>query len=60
MRQKRVIFLDLNLIADVPYAKELFTALIPLKIQWAGLATTTIAWMTSCSTPQRKAAAAVC
>src|SRR5436190_17618290 len=44
MRAKRVIFLDLNLIADVPYAKELFTALIPLKIQWAGLATTTIAW----------------
>jgi len=44
MRAKRVIFLDLNLIADVPYAKELFTALIPLKIQWGGLATTTIAW----------------
>jgi radical SAM superfamily enzyme YgiQ (UPF0313 family) len=44
MRARRVIFLDLNLIADVPYAKELFTALIPLKIQWAGLATTTIAW----------------
>jgi radical SAM superfamily enzyme YgiQ (UPF0313 family) len=44
MRAKRVIFLDLNLIADVPYAKELFTALIPLGIQWGGLATTTIAW----------------
>lgn len=44
MRAKRLIFLDLNLIADVPYAKELFTALIPLKIRWAGLATTTIAW----------------
>ena len=44
MRAKRVIFLDLNLIADVAYAKELFTALIPLKIQWGGLATTTIAW----------------
>jgi len=44
MRAKRVIFLDLNLIADIPYAKELFTALIPLKIQWGGLATTTIAW----------------
>jgi len=39
-----VIFLDLNLIADVPYAKEPLTALIPLKIQWGGLATTTIAW----------------
>jgi radical SAM superfamily enzyme YgiQ (UPF0313 family) len=44
MRARRVIFLDLNLIADVPYAKELFPALIPLKIQWGGLATTTIAW----------------
>ena len=44
MKAKRVIFLDLNLIADVPYAKELFTALISLKIQWGGLATTTIAW----------------
>jgi radical SAM superfamily enzyme YgiQ (UPF0313 family) len=44
MGAKRVIFLDLNLIADVAYAKELFTALIPLKIRWAGLVTTTIAW----------------
>jgi len=44
MGAKRVIFLDLNLIADIPYAKELFTALVPLKIRWAGLVTTTIAW----------------
>jgi radical SAM superfamily enzyme YgiQ (UPF0313 family) len=44
MGAKRIIFLDLNLIADVAYAKELFTALIPLKIRWAGLVTTTIAW----------------
>jgi len=44
MKAKRVIFLDLNLIADIAYAKELFTALVPLKIQWGGLATTTIAW----------------
>lgn len=44
MRARRVIFLDLNLIADVGYAKELFTALIPLRLQWGGLATTTIAW----------------
>ena len=44
MGAKRVIFLDLNLIADVGYAKELFAALIPLKIRWAGLTTTTIAW----------------
>lgn len=44
MRAKRLIFLDLNLIADSAYAKELFTALIPLRVQWGGLATTTIAW----------------
>jgi radical SAM superfamily enzyme YgiQ (UPF0313 family) len=44
MNARRLIFLDLNLIADVRYAKELFTALIPLKLQWGGLATTTIAW----------------
>jgi radical SAM superfamily enzyme YgiQ (UPF0313 family) len=44
MGAKRLIFLDLNLIADVAYAKELFTALIPLGLQWGGLATTTIAW----------------
>jgi len=43
MNARRVIFLDLNLIADVNYAKELFTALIPLKIIWGGLATTAIA-----------------
>jgi radical SAM superfamily enzyme YgiQ (UPF0313 family) len=44
MRATRVVFLDLNLIADVAYAKELFSALIPLGIQWGGLVTTTIAW----------------
>ncbi|MEM7033193.1 MAG: radical SAM protein, partial [Chloroflexota bacterium] len=44
MKAKRLIFLDLNLIADITYAKELFTALIPLKIRWGGLATTIIAW----------------
>lgn len=44
MKARRLIFLDLNLIADIPYAKELFTALIPLNIRWGGLATTSIAW----------------
>ena len=39
---KRLIFYDLNLIANRAYAKELFEALIPLKIQWFGLATTLI------------------
>lgn len=44
MGARRVIFLDLNLIADADYARELFTALIPLRISWGGLVTTTIAW----------------
>jgi radical SAM superfamily enzyme YgiQ (UPF0313 family) len=44
MGAKRAIFLDLNLIADLSYARELFNALIPLKLRWAGLVTTTIAW----------------
>jgi radical SAM superfamily enzyme YgiQ (UPF0313 family) len=44
MEARRLIFLDLNLIADVEYAKELFEALIPLNIKWGGLATTTFAW----------------
>ena len=44
MNARSVIFLDLNLIADEDYAKKLFRELIPLKITWAGLATTKIAW----------------
>jgi radical SAM superfamily enzyme YgiQ (UPF0313 family) len=39
-RARRAIFVDLNLIADKHYAARLFEALIPLKIQWFGLATT--------------------
>ncbi len=39
---KFVIFPDVNLIADVSYAKELFTAMIPLKKWWFGLTTTAI------------------
>lgn len=37
---KHLVFYDLNLIADPAYAKELFAALIPLKISWFGLSTT--------------------
>jgi radical SAM superfamily enzyme YgiQ (UPF0313 family) len=37
---RRAIFVDLNLIADKHYASQLFEALIPLNIQWYGLATT--------------------
>lgn len=36
----RIIFIDLNLIADREYARRLFTALIPLKVKWFGLSTT--------------------
>ena len=39
---KRLIFLDLNLIANVAYAKELFRAMIPLKLKWTGLSTVLI------------------
>jgi radical SAM superfamily enzyme YgiQ (UPF0313 family) len=39
-RARRAIFIDLNLIADKQYAARLFEALIPLEIQWFGLATT--------------------
>lgn len=43
LRQKgsrRAIFVDLNLIADRRYARQLFQALRPLRLQWYGLATT--------------------
>jgi radical SAM superfamily enzyme YgiQ (UPF0313 family) len=36
----RIIFVDLNLIADKDYAAKLFEALIPLKVNWFGLSTT--------------------
>jgi radical SAM superfamily enzyme YgiQ (UPF0313 family) len=40
---KRVIFLDLNLIADIQYATALFEALVPLQVKWFGLTTTRLA-----------------
>ena len=40
---RKLIFVDLNLIADRDYACELFTALIPLRVQWYGLATVLLA-----------------
>jgi radical SAM superfamily enzyme YgiQ (UPF0313 family) len=36
---RKLIFVDLNLIADRGYAARLFAALIPLRVQWYGLAT---------------------
>lgn len=41
--QKDVIFVDLNLISDKEYARELFTRLIPLNVRWFGLSTVLIA-----------------
>lgn len=40
---RKLIFVDLNLIAHRGYAKDLFTALIPLRLQWYGLATVLLA-----------------
>jgi radical SAM superfamily enzyme YgiQ (UPF0313 family) len=42
-RARKAIFVDLNLISDRDYAVELFTALVPSRIAWYGLATTRIA-----------------
>ncbi len=40
---RRLVFLDLDLISHADYARELFAALIPLRLTWGGLATTAIA-----------------
>ena len=40
---RKLIFIDLNLIANRTYAVALFTALIPLRLQWYGLATVLLA-----------------
>jgi radical SAM superfamily enzyme YgiQ (UPF0313 family) len=40
---RKLIFVDLNLIADREYAIELFRALIPLKLRWYGLSTVLLA-----------------
>ena len=42
MKSKNLVFYDLNLLSDFNYAKKLFKALIPLKINWYGLCTTLI------------------
>lgn len=40
---RRALFVDLNLIADRQHAARLFEALLPLRIEWYGLATCTLA-----------------
>jgi len=41
---RNYIFLDDNIIANPKYAKELFKALIPLKINWIGQSSISFAW----------------
>lgn len=40
---RKLIFVDLNLISDRGYALRLFNALVPLKVEWYGLATVLMA-----------------
>jgi radical SAM superfamily enzyme YgiQ (UPF0313 family) len=40
---RRLIFIDLNLVSDRGYAARLFEALVPLRVQWYGLATSLLA-----------------
>ncbi len=40
---RKLIFIDLNLIAHRGYALQLFAALVPLRVQWYGLATVLLA-----------------
>jgi radical SAM superfamily enzyme YgiQ (UPF0313 family) len=40
---RKLIFVDLNLIADREYATRLFEALVPLQVQWFGLSTVLLA-----------------
>lgn len=39
MKATKLVFYDLNIIADRAHARELFEALVPLKVKWFGLAT---------------------
>lgn len=42
LKSKRVLFLDPSPLSNKEYAKRLYEALVPLKIEWYGLATSTI------------------
>ena len=42
LKGKHVLFPDVNLIADLNYAKQLFTEMIPLKKKWLGLTTSSV------------------
>lgn len=41
--KRHALFIDLSPVEDVRYAKELYRAMIPLRMRWVGLATTRIA-----------------
>lgn len=43
LNPKKILFVDLNLVSDPEYARQLFRALIPLKLEWFGLSTVMIA-----------------
>src|SRR5262249_41757146 len=40
---RHALFIDLSPVEDVAYAKALYTAMVPLRFRWVGLATTRIA-----------------
>lgn len=42
LNSKHVLFPDVNLVADRAYALELFRAMIPLKVMWLGLVTSSV------------------
>jgi len=42
LNSKHVLFPDVNLVTDRAYAMELFTAMIPLKVIWLGLVTSSV------------------
>lgn len=42
-QKKHAVFIDLSPVEDERYAKELYRAMIPLKMKWLGLSTTRIA-----------------
>ena len=42
LKGRHVLFPDVNLLADMDYARELFTAMIPLKKRWFGLTTSSV------------------
>jgi radical SAM superfamily enzyme YgiQ (UPF0313 family) len=43
IRSRRIAFNDVHLTEDTDYAKELFSAMIPLRKKWGGLASTRVA-----------------